>query len=135
MTNLTTDQLRQLNMYSIYVEPPEQQLFTLEMLLDDEKTEDALNVVQAVSGSPNRTVAASYFMRRFGMFTAMQFYNLAAYDEVWDGNKEHLHFWRKRRIRQTGQLVRSPLKKIGKMLKMMHGVMSSNEFCRTNATL
>ena len=31
-------------------------------------------------------------MRRFGMFTAMQFYNLAAYDEVWDGNKKHLHF-------------------------------------------
>jgi ferric iron reductase protein FhuF len=92
MTNLTMDQLRQLNMYSIYVEQPKQQLFTLEMLLDDEKTEDALNVVQAVSGSPNRTVAASYFMRRFGMFTAMQFYNLAAYDEVWDGNKEHLHF-------------------------------------------
>ncbi|MBO0586681.1 hypothetical protein [Sporosarcina sp. E16_8] len=92
MTNLTTDQLRQLNMYSIYVDSPEQNLFTLKMLLDSQKTEDMLNVVQAVSGSPNRTVAASYFMRRFGMFTAMQFYNLAKYDEVWDGNNEQLHF-------------------------------------------
>ena len=54
--------------------------------------EDALNVVQAVSESPNRTVAASYFMRRFGMFTAMQLYNLAAYDEVWDGDKERSPF-------------------------------------------
>jgi len=92
MTNLTTDQLRQLNMYSIYIESPERNLFTLKMLLDSEKTEDILNVIQAVSGSPNRTVAASYFLRRFGMFIAMQFYNLAAYDEVWDGNNELLHF-------------------------------------------
>lgn len=92
MTNLTTDQLRQLNMYSIYVDSPAQNLFTLQMLLDSQKTEDLLNVVQAVSGSPNRTVAASYLMRRFGMFTAMQLYNLAAYDEVWDGNNEQLHF-------------------------------------------
>lgn len=92
MTNLTPDQIRQLNMYSIYIEQPGQNLFTLETLHDANKTEDILNVVQAVSGSPNRTVASSYFMRRFGMFTAMQFYNLAAYDEMWDGAKNHLHF-------------------------------------------
>ena len=84
MTNLTTDQIRQLNMYSIYMEQPEQTLFTLETVLGN-KNRRCINVVQAMSGSPNRTVAASYFMRRFGMFIAMQFYNLATYDEVWDG--------------------------------------------------
>ncbi len=92
MTNLTTDQLKQLNMYSIYIEPPERQLFTLEALLDANKIEDTLNVVQAVSGSPNRVVAASYFMRRLGMFVAMQFTNLATYDEVWDGEMDCLIF-------------------------------------------
>jgi len=79
-------------MYSIYVEQPHRKLFTLNTLFDADKTEDALNVVQAISGSPNRTVAASYFMRRLGMFIAMQFTNLAMYDEVWDGEKNHLLF-------------------------------------------
>ncbi len=92
MTNLTSDQLKQLNMYSVYTELPERKLFTLETLLDADKIEDALNIIQAVSGSPNRTVAASYFMRRIGMFVAMQFYNLAAYDDVWDGDKDRLLF-------------------------------------------
>ena len=87
MTNLTVDQLKQLNTYSIYVEQPQRKLFTLESLLDPDMTEDALNVVQTISGCPNRTVAASYFMRRLGMFIAMQFSNLAMYDEVWDGEK------------------------------------------------
>jgi len=92
MTNLTVDQIRQLNMYSIYVDTAERALFTLEDLLNSDKAGDALNVVQAVSKSPNKTVAASYFMRRFGMFTAMQFYNLAAYDEVWKGSPERVTF-------------------------------------------
>lgn len=92
MTNLTVDQLRQLNMYSIYTELPERKLFTLETLLDADKIEDVLNVIQAVSGSPNRAVAASYFMRRLGMFVAMQFTNLATYDEVWDGYPDRLLF-------------------------------------------
>lgn len=90
------DQLRQLNMYSIYVEQPERTLFTLETLFDRGKTEDVLNSIQAVSGSPNRTVAASYFMRRFGMFIATQFYNLAAYGEVWDGDNKRLLFGAKK---------------------------------------
>ncbi len=92
MTNLTADQLKQLNMYSIYTEQPERQLFTLATLLDTNKIEDTLNVIQAVSGSPNRVVAASYFMRRLGMFVAMQFTNLATYDEVWDGDPNSLAF-------------------------------------------
>lgn len=92
MTNLTTDQIRQLNMYSIYTEKPDRTLFTLETLLDSEHTNDVVNSVQAVSGSPNKTVAASYFMRRLGMFTALQFYNLATYDEVWHGTSNRLLF-------------------------------------------
>jgi len=92
MTNLTVDQIRQLNMYSVYVDIPERALFSLDDLLNPDNTEDALNVVQAISGSPNRTVAASYFMRRFGMFTAMQLYNLAAYDEVWIGTTDRITF-------------------------------------------
>lgn len=92
MKNLTTDQLRQLNMYSIYTEKPERPLFTLQTLLDPNGIADTLNIIQAVSGSPNQTVAASYFMRRVGMFVAMQFYNLAAYDEVWDGDPDTLLF-------------------------------------------
>lgn len=91
MSKLTSNQLIQLNMYSVYTEPPEQKLFTLETLLG-EQTSDALDAIQIVSGSPNKTVAASYFMRRLGMFTAMQFYNLATYDEVWQGKKSQLTF-------------------------------------------
>lgn len=95
MSKLTSNQLTQLNMYSVYTEPPEQKLFTLETLIG-EHTSDALNAIQIISGSPNKTVTASYFMRRLGMFTAMQFYNLAAYDEVWQGNKSSLIFGAKK---------------------------------------
>ena len=95
MTKLTANQIKQLNMYSIYTEKPERKLFTLEDFLGNQ-TEDALNVVQAISRSPNKTVAASYFMRRFGMFIAMQFYNLAMYDEIWDGDFDRLTFGAKK---------------------------------------
>ena len=95
MRKLTINQLNQLNMYSVYTELPKRELFTLETLLG-EHTKDALSIVQVVSGSPNKTVAASYFMRRLGMFIAMQFYNLVAYDEVWDGEKNRLLFGAKK---------------------------------------
>ena len=91
MTKLTADQIKQLNMYSIYTEKPERKLFTLADFFGNQ-TEDALNLVQVISRSPNKTVTASYFIRRFGMFIAMQFYNLAVYDEVWDGDFERLTF-------------------------------------------
>jgi ferric iron reductase protein FhuF len=91
MTKLTADQIKQLNMYSIYTDKPERKLFTLADFLGDQ-TEDALTAAQAISRSPNKTVAASYFIRRFGMFIAMQFYNLAMYDEIWDGELERLTF-------------------------------------------
>lgn len=79
-------------MYSVYLEKPERKLFSLETLLNEANTEDALHAVQAISRTDNKTVAASYFMRRLGMFTAMQFYNLASYDEVWDGTPDRLLF-------------------------------------------
>ena len=85
MTNLTVDQIRQLNMYSIYINAPERPLFSLADLLNPAKTEDVIHTVQATSQSPNKTVAASISCR-FGMFTAMQLYNLAAYDEVRKGS-------------------------------------------------
>jgi ferric iron reductase protein FhuF len=92
MTTLTTDQLNQLNSYSIYVEPPAHFLFTLEDVCDSDKTKDILKAIQTISDSPNETVAASYFLRRYGMFIAMQFYNLASYDEVWSGEKKQISF-------------------------------------------
>ena len=92
MTNLTSEQIRHLNSYSIYLTPAAYPLFSLEDLLMDDKTADCLNAVQAISGCPNSTVTASFFMRRIGMFVSMQLYNLAAYDEVWDGNAHSLHF-------------------------------------------
>ena len=78
-------------MYSIYTEKPEHKLFTLADFLGNQ-TEDALNATGAISRCPNKTVTASYFMRRFGMFIAMQFYNLAMYDEIWDGSSERITF-------------------------------------------
>lgn len=92
MTNLSNEQIRQLNSYSVYVAHPQHLLFTLHNLLDDEKTEDCIRIVQTVSGSPNMTVAASFFMRRVGMFINMQLYNLAAYDEIWSGDATKMSF-------------------------------------------
>lgn len=92
MTKLTNDQIRQLNSYSVYIGTPNHRLFTLQHLLDTEKTADCLKLVQAVSRSPSKTVAASFFMRRVGMFINMQLYNLAVYDEIWDGDATKMYF-------------------------------------------
>lgn len=92
MTKLTTDQIRQLNMYSVYVDQPKKPLFTLHDLLTPNKTATILQTVQTISQSPNKTVAASYFLRRVGMFISMQFYQLTAYDEIWKGENDLLLF-------------------------------------------
>ncbi len=92
MTTLTTDQLNQLNSYSIYTELSSHPLFTLETLCTPEYTKHTLDAVQAISNSPNPVVASSYFIRRYGMFIAMQFYNLASYDEVWIAEQSQLQF-------------------------------------------
>lgn len=92
MTNLTTEQRRQLNSYSVYTEPCAHPLFTFADLLDSTKTARCVEIIQAVSQSPNESVAISYFMRRFGMFIAMQLTQLASYDEGWRGDYTHLQF-------------------------------------------
>ncbi len=88
MTTLTNDQIRQLNMYSTYITPPLHPLFTLKQLQEV----DFLSVVQAITGIDNRTVAASYLMRRYGMFASTQFVMLATYDEVWLGELDDFQF-------------------------------------------
>ncbi|WP_301108812.1 hypothetical protein [Sporosarcina sp.] len=92
MSTLTPDQIRELNSYSIYLEKPEHPVFTLADLKDPAKIEDCILAAKAVSQSPNEVVASSYFMRRIGMFFAMQLYNLAAYDEMWKGSDDNLRF-------------------------------------------
>ncbi|AXI00830.1 hypothetical protein DV702_14615 [Sporosarcina sp. PTS2304] len=92
MNTLTADQIRELNSYSIYVDIPKHPICTLSDLQDHTKVRDVVRVIQTVSQSPDEVVAASYFMRRIGMFFAMQLYNLAAYDELWSGTPENLQF-------------------------------------------
>ena len=92
MTKLTRDQINQLNMYSVYLEKPEETLFTLDDLLNAKQTESILQKIQTVSQCHNKAVAASYFLRRFGMFISMQFYQLATYDEIWKGENNRLLF-------------------------------------------
>ncbi|WP_017380307.1 hypothetical protein [Paenisporosarcina sp. TG-14] len=88
MTTLTNDQIRQLNMYSTYTTSPSHPLFSRKELQDI----DFLSVVQLVTGIDNKTVAASYLMRRYGMFASTQFVMLATYDEFWGGELEDLIF-------------------------------------------
>ncbi|PIC66061.1 hypothetical protein CSV78_14420 [Sporosarcina sp. P16a] len=92
MTILTPDQIRELNSYSVYLEPPVHPVFTLADVLDPSKVQTIVQVAQTVSQSPNEVVAASFFVRRLGMFFAMQLYNLAVYDEMWNGSAEDLQF-------------------------------------------
>lgn len=95
MTKLTNDQINQLNMYSVYVNQPEHPLFTLEDVLDSSQIEAILQQVQSTSQSPNKTVAASFFLRRVGLFISMQFYHLALYEEVWKGSPQYFTFGEK----------------------------------------
>ncbi|WP_153732849.1 hypothetical protein [Sporosarcina obsidiansis] len=92
MTILTADQIRQLNSYSIYVDSPKQPLFTLADLQNPAKVPDVIQLMKIISQSPNEVVATSFFMRRIGMFFAMQLYNLATYDEMWNGSANQLCF-------------------------------------------
>ena len=88
MTTLSNDQIRQLNMYSSYTTAPSHPLFSRKQLEDM----DVLPVVQAIASIGNTTVAASYIMRRYGMFISTQFVMLATYDEMWSGQAEDIMF-------------------------------------------
>ncbi len=92
MTNLTANQLAQLHSNGVYTTVPEHPIITLAALQKIKHTDEFLTAVQAVSGCPNKTVAASFFMRRYGMFTAMQLWQFVSYEELWSGGPEELVF-------------------------------------------
>lgn len=92
MPALTMEQVRQLNAYSIYTTEPKRVLFTLEDLHKDFYLDDFRNLMMGITNAPTETAAISHFGRRYGMFFAMQFYMLAAYDEVWDAKLSDIRF-------------------------------------------
>ena len=92
MTTLTANQISQLHSNGVYTTPPGLPLFTLETLSSLTDGKDLLTVLQTVSQSPNTTVAASFFMRRYGMFTAMQLVQFIQYEELWKGEDDELKF-------------------------------------------
>lgn len=92
MTSFTSDQIRHLQSYSIYLEKSNHSLFTLKTLLSGKETVDLLKLIAWRSGSPSQPVAASFFMRRYGMFVAMQLYQITAFDECWKGDAKDLIF-------------------------------------------
>ncbi|MFC4410856.1 hypothetical protein ACFOZY_10555 [Chungangia koreensis] len=84
MSMLTKEQIHQLNMYSVRLEEPSIPLFSIDDLMHH-KTHECMVAIETISKSPNRVVAASYFMRRWGMFISMQFYLLTSSNLIWDG--------------------------------------------------
>ena len=92
MPALTFDQIRMLNSYSIYTEEPRKPLFTLANIQKDFYLTDFRNLMMGITNAATETAAISHFSRRYGMFVAMQFYMLSAYDEVWDGNFKDIRF-------------------------------------------
>lgn len=87
MTNLSNDQIRQLNNYSVYLKPSGTPLFHAK------NVDSSLSVIKLVSEAPSDPIAASFFMRRVGMFISMQFYMMTMYDEIWDGPLKELNFF------------------------------------------
>ena len=92
MPALSYDQVRQLNSYSIYTEDPVKPLFTLANVQKDFYLNDFRNLLMGITNAATEAAAVSHFSRRYGMFVAMQFYMLAAYDEVWDGDFKDIRF-------------------------------------------
>ncbi|SDO22273.1 hypothetical protein SAMN05518871_11275 [Psychrobacillus sp. OK028] len=87
MTNLSNTQIQQLNNYSVFTQPSGTILFT------GNNVAHALPIIKLISSAPNDPIAASFFMRRVGMFISMQFYMMTMYDEIWDGPIEALQFF------------------------------------------
>lgn len=92
MPALTFEQIRMLNSYSIYTEEPQKPLFTLANITKDFYLDDFRNLLMGITNAATEAAAVSHFSRRYGMFVAMQFYMLAAYDEVWDGDFKNIRF-------------------------------------------
>lgn len=87
MTTLSNEQIRQLNNYSVYVKPIGTPLFSAK------NVDSSLSLIKLISEAPNDPIAASFFMRRVGMFISMQFYMMTMYDEIWDGPLEELKYF------------------------------------------
>ncbi|TQR20489.1 hypothetical protein [Psychrobacillus vulpis] len=87
MTTLTNDQIRQFHNYSVYFESSSTPLFHAK------NVNTALPIIKLISGASNDPIAASFFMRRVGMFISMQFYMMTLYDEIWDGPLEQIQFF------------------------------------------
>ena len=92
MPALTFEQVEMLNKYRIYTTPPKRTLFTLERLSKEFFHDDFAPLMQGITEAKTATAAVSHFAKRYGMFVAMQFYMLAAYDLVWDGKFIDLQF-------------------------------------------
>lgn len=87
MTTLSNDQIRQLNNYSVYLVPSGTPLFHAK------NVDSSISMIKLISSAPTDPIAASFFMRRVGMFISMQFYMMTMYDEIWDGPLESLMFF------------------------------------------
>lgn len=87
MTTLSNDQIQQLNNYSVFTHPNGATLF------HGNSISHALPIIRLISSAPNDPIAASFFMRRVGMFISMQFYMMTMYDEIWDGPLDQLQFF------------------------------------------
>jgi len=87
MTILSNDQIQQLNNYSVFIQTSGTTLF------NGNNIASALPIIKLISSAPNDPIAASFFMRRVGMFISMQFYMMTMYDEIWDGPLDQLQFF------------------------------------------
>lgn len=92
MPALTMDQVLMLDSYKIYTTEPERTLFTLERIGKEFFQDEFGDLMQGITEAVSKTAAVSHFAKRYGQFIAMQFYMLAAYDEIWDGNFRDLQF-------------------------------------------
>lgn len=89
---LTMDQVLMLDSYKIYTVEPKRNIFTLERLGKEFFQDDFGELMQGITEATSKTAAISHFSKRYGQFIAMQFYMLAAYDEVWAGDFMDLQF-------------------------------------------
>lgn len=92
MPALTMDQVLMLDSYKVYTTEPKRTLFTLERIGKEFFQEEFGDLMQGITDASSKTAAISHFSKRYGQFIAMQFYMLAAYDEIWDGHFRDLQF-------------------------------------------
>lgn len=92
MPALTMEQVIMLDSYKVYTTEPKRTLFTLERIGKEFFQEEFGDLMQGITEASSKTAAVSHFSKRYGQFIAMQFYMLAAYDEIWDGHFRDLQF-------------------------------------------